>query len=199
MRDAQYLRAHAELCLELARQISDQKTAANLQAEAARYHAEAAEIEPINSTSETKRSKRKPEDETMTKDATEFTQQGANLGVNWVRELAEQNLDQSKVVLEGLFKVTRKMVEEFDDQAAAIREHSAALTEKTLSNTFDFGRKLARLKEPQELVELQSEFVSRQSQAIADQTKEFGQRIKKGTEKLANITAGTTAKPSRAA
>jgi hypothetical protein len=199
MRDAQYLRAQAELCLELARQISDQKTAANLQAEAARYRAEAAEIEPRNSTSETKQSKRKSENETMTKDATEFTQQAANLGVNWVRELAEQNLDQCKVVLDGLFKVTRKMAEEFDDQTAAIREHSTALTEKTLSNTFDFGRKLARLREPQELVELQSEFVSRQSQAIAEQTKELGQRIKKGTEKLANLTAATTTKPSRAA
>jgi hypothetical protein len=142
----------------------------------------------------------------MTKDATEFTQQNseramqaANLGMNWARELAEQSLDQSKVVLDGLFKVTRKMAEEFDDQASAIREHSTALTEKTLSNTFDFGRKLARLREPQELVELQSEFISRQSQAIADQTKELGQKIKKGTEKLANIAAGATAKPSRAA
>ena len=45
MRDAQYLRAQAEFCLELARQISDHKTVENLQAEAARYHAEAAEIE----------------------------------------------------------------------------------------------------------------------------------------------------------
>ena len=36
MRDARYLRAQAELCLELARQMSDQT---------ARYHAEATEIE----------------------------------------------------------------------------------------------------------------------------------------------------------
>ena len=141
----------------------------------------------------------------MTKDTTEFTQQNseramqaANLGMNWARELAEQSLDQSKVVLDGLFKVTRKMAEEFDDQALAIREHSTALTEKTLSNTFDFGRKLTRLREPQELVELQSEFISRQSQTVADQTKELGQKIKKGTEKLANITAGAAARPSRA-
>ena len=45
MRDAQHLRAQAELCLELARQISDHKAAENLQTEAARYHAEAAEME----------------------------------------------------------------------------------------------------------------------------------------------------------
>ena len=45
MRDAQYLRAQAEFCLEVATQISDQKTVENLQAEAARYRAEAAAIE----------------------------------------------------------------------------------------------------------------------------------------------------------
>ena len=45
MRDARYLRAQAELCLEIARRISDQTSSDNLRAEAARYHAEAAEIE----------------------------------------------------------------------------------------------------------------------------------------------------------
>ena len=99
----------------------------------------------------------------MTKDTTEFMQQNseramqaANLGMNWARELAEQSLNQSKVLLDGLFKVTRKMAEEFDDQTSAIRAHSTSLIEKTLSNTFDFGHKLARLTEPQELVELQN-------------------------------------------
>jgi hypothetical protein len=45
MRDAQYLRAQAEFCLKVADQISDLKTVENLKAEAARYHAEAREIE----------------------------------------------------------------------------------------------------------------------------------------------------------
>ena len=135
----------------------------------------------------------------MTRGTTEFTQQNSeramqatNLGMNWALELAEQSLNQSKGVLDGLFNVTRKMTEEFDNQTSAIREHSTSLIEKTLSNTFDFGHKLARLSGPQELVELQSEFVSRQSQAIADQTKELGQKIKNGT-------TGAAARPSRAA
>jgi hypothetical protein len=45
MHDAQHLRAQAEFCLELARQISDHKTIENLEAEAARYQAEATEVE----------------------------------------------------------------------------------------------------------------------------------------------------------
>jgi hypothetical protein len=137
---------------------------------------------------------------------TDFTQQNsdrvlqaANLGMNWARELAEQSLNQSKVLVDGLFQVTRKLADAFDDQASAIREQSTSLTEKTLSNTFEFGRKLARLKEPQELVELQSEFISRQSQTVAEQTKELGQKIKKGTSQMANTAVSATTKPSRAA
>jgi hypothetical protein len=45
MRDARYLRAQAALCLEMACQMSDPGTCENLRAEAARYHAEAEEIE----------------------------------------------------------------------------------------------------------------------------------------------------------
>ena len=45
MHDARYLRAQAELCLEMARQVSDRASSEKLRAEAARYHAEATEIE----------------------------------------------------------------------------------------------------------------------------------------------------------
>jgi hypothetical protein len=142
----------------------------------------------------------------MTKDETKFTQhnsqhamEAASLGMNWAREFAEQSLDQGEVMLDALFKVTRKLTEGLDDQASAIREHSSSIAEKTLSNAIDFGHKLARLREPQEFMELQSEFVARQAQTLAEQSKELGQKIKSGTEKLANITARTTVRPSQAA
>ena len=45
MRDARYLRAEAELCLEIAREMSDRRPAENRRAEAARYHAEVSQIE----------------------------------------------------------------------------------------------------------------------------------------------------------
>jgi hypothetical protein len=49
--------------------------------------------------------------------------------------------------------------------------------EQTLSNTFDVADKLVRMKELQELVKIQSDFVSRQAQLVGDQTKEFGQKM----------------------
>jgi hypothetical protein len=45
MRDGHYLRAQAKLCLEIALVLSDRKGADELQTEAARYHAEATQLE----------------------------------------------------------------------------------------------------------------------------------------------------------
>ena len=50
----------------------------------------------------------------MAKNATDFAQQNTeravqatNYGMNWMREIAEQNLNQSKAALEGLLMITR--------------------------------------------------------------------------------------------
>ena len=68
MRDAQYLRAQAEICLEVASQVSNQRTVENLKAEAARYHAEPLILKlrlnsstKWNGISKTEHSHRKPE------------------------------------------------------------------------------------------------------------------------------------------
>jgi hypothetical protein len=50
MRNAQYLRAQAEFCLQAARRISDPKIVENLKEDAARYHAEATDVEATHRT-----------------------------------------------------------------------------------------------------------------------------------------------------
>ena len=140
----------------------------------------------------------------MAKSSTHFAQQNTeravqatNYGMNWMREIAEQNLTQSKATLEGLLMITRKTVDDIDHQAAVIRAHSMGLVEETLSNTFDFAQKLVRIKEPQELPRLQSEFVSRQAQVFGDQAKELGESIMQGASELANTTFEGAAEASR--
>src|SRR5262249_37292782 len=104
----------------------------------------------------------------MAKRPTDFAQQNtersievANYSLNWMREIAERNLSQSRAALEDLLTITRKAVDGIDHQASVIREHSILLMEETLSNSFDFVQKLVHMREPQELAQLQSEFVSR--------------------------------------
>ena len=91
----------------------------------------------------------------MAKNPTDFAQQNTeravqvtNYGINWMLEIAEQNLNQSKAALEGLLMITRKAVDGIDHQASVVRERSLLLAEETLSNTFDFAQKLVRMREP---------------------------------------------------
>jgi hypothetical protein len=145
----------------------------------------------------------------MTKSAADFAErnteravQATNYGMDWVREVAGQNLDQSKASVEALVIATRKTVDALDQQTSAILGRSMSAAEETLSNTFDFLHKLVRMKDSQELALLQGEFVSRQAQVLADQTKELGQTLMQGASEITKTTeraAETVRKRSEAA
>jgi hypothetical protein len=131
----------------------------------------------------------------MAKNPTDFAQQNTeramqatNYGMNWMREVAEQNLSQSKAALEGLLMITRKAAKGMDQQAAVVRERSLFLAEETLLNTIDFAQRMVRLREPQEFAQLQGEFISRQAQVLGDQTKELGQSIVQAASDVAKAT-----------
>jgi hypothetical protein len=127
----------------------------------------------------------------------EFAQRNTEQATDWMRAIAEQNLNQSKAAFEGLLSVARNAVRDVDRQAAAICEHSMSLAEETLSNTFDFAHKLMRMKEPQEFAQIQSEFVSRQAQLLGDQTSELGQTIMHGVQEATKATREAATESSR--
>jgi hypothetical protein len=120
--------------------------------------------------------------------AREFTAeraaQAASHGMDWIRQLAEHGLDQSKVIFDSLVTATRGTAGTIDQQVSEIRERSLALVSHSLSNGFDFANRILRAKEPQEVLRLQSEFLSRQAQALADQAKELGQTMAHGVEDI---------------
>jgi hypothetical protein len=133
----------------------------------------------------------------MARSTLDFAQQNTDRATDWMRAIAEQNLNQSKAAFEGLLTVARKAVRDVDQQTAAICEHSMTFAEETLSNTFDFAHKLMHMKEPQELAQIQSEFVSRQAQLLGDQTKELGQAIMQGAHEAAKTVREAAAEPTR--
>jgi hypothetical protein len=133
----------------------------------------------------------------MARDSTEFAQQSgeramqaATFGMTWAREFTEESFNQGKHAMDSFLRVSRKMAEDFENQACAMREQATALTEQTLTNTMEFGQKLARAKEPQELAQCQSEFMTRQAQTIADQTKVFGQKMQQAAQEFAQTASG---------
>jgi hypothetical protein len=133
----------------------------------------------------------------MARSTMDFAQQNTDRAADWMRAIAEQNLNQSKAAFEGLLSVARNAVRDVDQQTAAICEHAMLFAEETLSNTFDLAHKLVRMKEPQEFAQIQGEFVSRQAQLLTDQTKELGQRIMRGAQNAAKATQEVAAESSR--
>jgi hypothetical protein len=129
--------------------------------------------------------------------SSERARQATNFAMTWSREFAEESFNQSGQAVDGFLRVARKMAEDFATQAIATREQMTSLTHKTLSNTMEFGQKLAHAKEPQEFAQCQSEFMARQAQMIADQTKEFGQKMQKATQMFASNASSAMAEASR--
>jgi hypothetical protein len=133
----------------------------------------------------------------MTRSDMELTQntESAMQVASWFRQIAERNFNQGRESLQELANANRKIVDAFGDQISAFCNQSISLAEETLSNTFDCGVRLMRLKEPQELAQAQTDFVT----AFADRTSELSQRITKGAEALASSLNESAERKSKAA
>jgi hypothetical protein len=131
----------------------------------------------------------------MTKGTIDFARQTTEQAAqttDWMRAIAEQNLNQSKAAFEGLLTIARSAFSGVDQQAAFMRD-SMLFAEETLENTFDFAHKLVRMKEAQEFTQIQTEFVRRQAQVLAGS----GQRIVQEVNDVAKTTLEGTAESYR--
>ena len=107
--------------------------------------------------------------------------------------IAEQNLNQSQAAFEGLLTMARNAFRSIDQQSFAISANSITVAEQTFSNAFDFAHKLVRIKEFQELAQIRSEFVGRQTQVLSDQTKELSQKMMQGVQEIVKAAQEGTA------
>jgi hypothetical protein len=123
---------------------------------------------------------RSPTSSDFADQTTERTIQQGIGGMNWMRTMAEQSLSLSKAAFEGYLTTARKTADSMHHQVSEIREQSISLASEALSNAFDFADRVVRVKEPQEILRLQSEFLSRQVQTLTDRTNELRQIIAQG-------------------
>jgi len=65
------------------------------------------------------------------------------------------------------------------DNAAEIAHKSISYAEQNMTTTFDFAQKLMRAKDAAEVMGLQSEYLSRQMQALSSQVQDLGQSAAK--------------------
>jgi len=123
--------------------------------------------------------------------------QAAGQGMDWMRQLMEQSLDHTAAMLEGFLANARMTADSFDKQASEARERSMSLAKETLANTMTLAHKVVRAREPQEFLHLQSEFLSHQAQALAEQSKLLGQSVARGANAVGKMTSRGFAEASR--
>ncbi len=99
-----------------------------------------------------------------------------------LRALAEQSVAQARKAFEGFIQAANQAVDQAQGQAQAahssaseIAHKSMQYAEKNVAATFDFAQKLLAAKDAAEVMALQSEYLSRQIQALSAQVQELGQ------------------------
>jgi len=128
--------------------------------------------------------------EEMAYQTTQRAIEATNFGMNWIREIAEQNIGQTKSAVETLLIATRKAIDGLNQQGSVIHQHSLMLVERTLSNTLEFGNNVVRASEPQDLIRLQSEFMTKQAELLAEHAKNLEQTIVQMPNNLTSMQKG---------
>ena len=103
-----------------------------------------------------------------------------------VRAFVEQSVSQARTAFDGIAQAANQAVAQWKGQAEAARagaseiaHKSMAFAEQNMSSTFDFAQKLMHAKDPQEVMRLQSEFLSNQMRALSSQAQDLGQSAAK--------------------
>ena len=103
-----------------------------------------------------------------------------------LRVFAEQSVAQARQAFDGFIQAANQAVGQMHGHAQAaqsgatgIAHKSMEYAEQNLAATFDFAQKLMRAKDAAEVMGLQSEFLSRQMQALSAQVQELGQSAAK--------------------
>ena len=103
-----------------------------------------------------------------------------------MRAFAEQSVAQARKAFDGFLEAANKAVGQLQGHAKAAQTNATELAHKSMTYaeqnvaaTFEFAQKLMRAKDAAEVMALQSEYVSRQMQALSTQAQELGQSAAK--------------------
>jgi len=104
-----------------------------------------------------------------------------------VRDFAEKSVEQARKAFEGFAGAAQQALSAIEPPASApfatgakdVGAKAFSFAEANVKAAFDLAQKLVHAKNPQEVMELQAEFVKAQLGAIQEQTKELGAAIQK--------------------
>ncbi|PPD43487.1 MAG: phasin [Methylocystis sp.] len=105
-----------------------------------------------------------------------------------VRDFAEKSVEQARKAFEGFAGAAQKALSSTPELPMApgakdVGTKALSYAEANVNAAFDLAQKLVKAKDPQEVFQLQAEFVKSQLAAIQEQTKELGAAFQRSTTK----------------
>jgi phasin len=103
-----------------------------------------------------------------------------------MRAFAEQSVAQARKAVDGFIEAANKAMGQMQGHANAAHSGAAEIAHKSMSYaeqnvaaSFDFAQKLLHAKDAAEAMALQSQYLSRQMQALSAQVQDLGQSAAK--------------------
>jgi len=105
------------------------------------------------------------------------------------REFMEKSIDQARSAFEAFTGAAEKAVSSFESALPApakdVNSKIFACAQANIEATFDFAKKLAQAKDPQEIMRLHADFAEAQAETLQKQATEVGAAVQKAmTEAL---------------
>lgn len=106
---------------------------------------------------------------------------------NEVRDFAEKSVEQARKAFEGFAGAAQKALTSTSDLpivppgAKDVGSKAFSFAEANVNAAFDLAQKLVKAKDPQEVFQLQAEYVKSQLAAVQEQAKELGAAIQRST------------------
>jgi phasin len=105
---------------------------------------------------------------------------------NEVRDFAEKSVEQARKAFEGFADAAQKAIAAvdtttvpFSSPAKDVGSKALSYAETNVKAAFDLAQKLVQAKDPQEVLQLQADFVKSQFDAFQEQAKELGSIFQK--------------------
>lgn len=99
------------------------------------------------------------------------------------REFVEKSIEQARSAFEAFTGAAEKAVSSLESAlpgpAKEVNSKIFACTQANIEATFDFAKKLAHAKDPQEIMHLHAEFAKAQTEAFQKQASEVGAAVQK--------------------
>lgn len=109
-----------------------------------------------------------------------------------MRDFAEKSVEQARKAFDGFLSAANKAVSAAETQAAGVQANGRDMAQKAIgyaeqniAASFDFAQKMVRVRDVQELMQLQTEFMKTQMSALQNQMQEVGTVVQASVQKAA--------------